>query len=93
VPYAGVEIGRLTGEGEAGDLITEAQSESRGWLALAQGVALELILVDPLFISISGEIREPLRRYQFVFQTPDIQVAEVPAAEFAWSAGIAARFW
>jgi hypothetical protein len=93
VPYAGIEIGRLTGEGEAGTLITEAQTESRDWLALAQGMAFELMLSDPIFLTISGEIREPLHRYRFVFKAPDTEVAEVPAVEFGWSVGAAARFW
>jgi hypothetical protein len=93
VPHAGIEIGQLTGEGEVGTLISEAQTRSRDWLALAQGVAFELTLVEPIFVTLSGEIREPLYRYNFVFQAPHTEVAEVPAVEFGWSAGLGARFW
>lgn len=93
LPFVGVEVGTLAGEGESGAAVTTTRTQRRLWLALAQGVALELALTDSVYLSVSGEIREPLRRYAFVFLGPDTTVAEVPAVDFGWTVGAAARFW
>lgn len=93
VPYAGVEIGTLTGDAEASAVITEAREENRTWLAFAQGAVLELRLADAIYLFLSAEIREPLRRYRFVFRTPDTDVAEVQPVELGGRAGAAVRFW
>jgi hypothetical protein len=93
VPYLGAEVGSLIGNGEAGGPITDASDATRTWFALAEGLAVELSLSRAFYLNVSGEIREPLRRYRFVFQTPDRDIVEVPVADLAWNVGAAVRFW
>jgi len=92
VPFVGLDAGSVVGHGHPGAAITVARTENRLWLALSEGAALELP-VEPFFLTASAEIDEPLRRYGFVFDTPNVDIIEVPSVALGFALGAGLRFW
>jgi hypothetical protein len=92
LPYVALDAGSLVGQGHPGGAITVTRTENRLWLALAQGAALELAL-RAFFLTASAEIDEPLQRYGFVFDTPDVDIVQVPSVAVGFSLGAGLHFW
>jgi hypothetical protein len=93
VPYLALEFGELRGRAEAAGPITTARNQGRTWWCAAEGLALEVELREPFHLTLYGELRQPLARYRFVFEDPDLDVAEVPKQELGAGLGVGARFW
>jgi hypothetical protein len=93
--FISVEVGALTGRGESIDGIVARAEQTERWATLTQGLALDISLLNPVYLSVSVELREPIQRYQFVFRDVGgpIHVANVAALEFGAGVTVGSRFW
>jgi hypothetical protein len=92
VPYIGLEVGSLVGSGEATGAIVAAREQQRTWLLAAVGGALEFTAAGPLFLTVAAELGDPLNRYRFVFQQPDLDIVSVSSPLLTGALGVGARF-
>ena len=94
VPFTSVEVGVLKGHGESAGDIAAFPDRTRPWVALTEGLSIETPLGGPFFVSALAELREPGRRYGFVFQEPggSIPVARVGVLEILGDMSVESRF-
>jgi hypothetical protein len=94
VPYFAIELGRIKSGGESQGSLLAFSAQSRPWLLLAQGVALELALPRKVRASLMLELQEPLRRYLYLFSDPAsaITIARIPVVQVSVALGVGMRF-
>jgi hypothetical protein len=93
VPCLSGELGVLVGSAEPVNGIVETHNPERRWLAFGQSVALELSVVGPVYVALVAEIREPVDRYDFIFEQPYAEVSRVPKVELSSGLAAGVRFW
>lgn len=94
LPCAGVEVGALHAEGEKSDLVRATSTVTRPWVAPFIAARLE-VSFGPVFVEAEADLRFPLYRRDFVFETtgrPALLVYAVPPAAVGASAGAGVRF-
>ncbi|HEX4477454.1 MAG TPA: hypothetical protein VH142_20330 [Polyangiaceae bacterium] len=94
LPCAGVEVGALHAEGEKSNLVGATSTVTRPWVAPFLAARLEAGF-GPVFIEAEADLRFPLYRRDFVFETtgkPSLLVYAVPPVALGVSAGAGVRF-
>jgi hypothetical protein len=94
-PCGVLDFGSLHAEGELGDKLTTARSDTIVWASVGAEARL---LFDastlPLWFELRANSGFPLvATYQFVFHSPDALVYEVPRFTMAAGASFGVRFW
>jgi hypothetical protein len=92
-PCAGFEVGALAATGLADGPITHTGEANVVWVAVRETMQVEVGLGNGWSIDVEGGISTPLRRDEFVFHTPDVQISRVPAVEPLVALGVGAHFW
>jgi hypothetical protein len=89
-PCAGLDAGALRGEGLPGPGVVVTREATELWLAAVAVARAQLGVEDFLLIEAQIDVRFPLLRHEFVLETPDRRVHEVPA--LALGAALAVGF-
>ena len=91
-PCAEVEAGGLTGAGLARGSIVDAREAVIPWFASGLAGLIRLDVAGLVVTEVHGGLGFPWVRHQFVFETPDVTVHEVPALVWRLGAGIGLLF-
>jgi hypothetical protein len=92
IPCAAIDVGRLTGQGEASAELRTPRSAAILWSAAEAVLLVRWQLGDLVAIEAGGELGFPLVRHTFVFEWPTRLVYEVPALGAGAYAAVALRF-
>ena len=88
VPCIGGELGAIVASGS--ELATPA-TETRFWAAGELALRFDLALSDDWFVDASASAVFPFTRYQFVFETPETSIYDVPAVTAAFGLRVGRR--
>lgn len=81
VPGMVAELGTISATGEPSRSFTGFPPQHRAWFALGEELAIRVAVAGAFYAGLTFGLAEPLRRYTFFFQNPNISVADVPSVE------------